>query len=130
MTDKPELVDAGVVEASATGSISIHVDVVTWAERQAVLLRRIAAGEQVNEQVDWEEIAEEIESVGASERRSLASHIRNIIEHLAKLEASPARDPRDGWQATIQRARADIEDLLRGQPKPEAGARSGCHAPA
>ena len=109
-------VDAGNIPLKGSGGISIHVDVVTWAERQAALLRRIAAGEQVNEQPDWEEIAEEIESLSTSERRSLASRIRNIVEHLAKLEASPAVDPRPGWRETVSRDRAEIEDLLEASP--------------
>ena len=31
-------------------------DVLLWSERQAALLRRIAAGEPVNEQPDWPNI--------------------------------------------------------------------------
>ena len=42
-------------------------DAVTWAEQQAALLRRIAAGERVNDQVDWENVVEEIEDVGGGE---------------------------------------------------------------
>ena len=42
-------------------------DVVTWSEQQADLLRRIAAGEQVNDQVDWPNIIEEVEAVGQSQ---------------------------------------------------------------
>jgi hypothetical protein len=37
-----------------------------WSERQAVLLRRIAVGERVNDQVDWANVAEEIEALGAN----------------------------------------------------------------
>ena len=46
-------------------------DIVTWSEHQADVLRRLAAGERVNDQVDWENVVEEIESVGRSERRKL-----------------------------------------------------------
>ena len=35
-------------------------DLVIWSERQAELLRRMAAGERVNDQIDWENVAEEI----------------------------------------------------------------------
>ena len=65
-------------------------DVLLWSGRQAELLRRRAAGELVNDaELDWPNIAAEIESVGISERRVLASHIRNVLEHLIELEASP-----------------------------------------
>jgi len=65
------------------------VDVLAWSERQGSLLRRLATGERVNDaDLDWPNIAEEIESVGCSERSALSSHIAVIIEHLIKLETS------------------------------------------
>jgi Domain of unknown function DUF29 len=53
-------------------------DLLLWSERQAALLRRAAAGERVNDQVDWENIAEEIESLGKSDRRELTNRIRTM----------------------------------------------------
>jgi hypothetical protein len=92
-------------------------DIVTWSERQAALLRRRAAGELVNEaNIDWPNVAEEIEALGRNEARELASKIGSIMEHLLKLEASSAVDPRSGWRATIRRERADIHRLLKGAP--------------
>jgi hypothetical protein len=38
-------------------------DILLRAEAQAGLLRRIAAGEQINDQVDWPNVIDEIESV-------------------------------------------------------------------
>ena len=39
-------------------------DILLWSERQAELLRRRAAGELVNDaEIDWPNVAEEIESV-------------------------------------------------------------------
>src|SRR5664279_1777910 len=87
--------------AGSGGMAAYDVDFLSWSERQAALLRRVGAGEKVNDQVDWENVAEEIESVGQSERRSLASHVRNVLEHLAELTTSPAIDPRAGWQDTV-----------------------------
>ena len=92
-------------------------DVYAWSLRQGALLRRLAAGERVNDaDLDWPNIAEEIETVGRSERAMVASHIRNVMEHLIKLHASPATEPRPGWQATIRRARIEIESLLEDSP--------------
>src|SRR5579864_5174711 len=55
-------------------------DVYAWSKRQSALLRRLAAGERVNDaDLDWPNIAEEIETVGRSERGAVASHITNII---------------------------------------------------
>jgi hypothetical protein len=93
------------------------VDFYAWTQRQGALLRRLAAGERVNDaDFDWRNIAEEIETLGRSERGAVASSIRNIMQHLMKLEASPARDPRSGWRATIRRERVDIEALLEENP--------------
>jgi Domain of unknown function DUF29 len=94
-----------------------ETDILAWSEHQGALLRRRAAGELVNDAAfDWPGIAEEIESLGRSERSALASHIRTIIEHLAKLTASPAGDPRAGWEDTVLRARIDVEELLAASP--------------
>jgi hypothetical protein len=100
-------------------------DVVSWSERQAGLLRRRAAGELINDvELDWPNIAEEIESVGRSERSALASHVGTVIEHLLKLEASPASAPRAGCKETVIRARASIDELLEESPglRPTIGA--------
>jgi len=102
--------------AEAYAVSDYDTDTVLWSERQADLLRRVAAGERVNDQVDWENVAEEIDSVGRSQRIALASHVRVVLEHLMKLEASPAVEPRRGWEETVRRARADIEDLLDANP--------------
>jgi hypothetical protein len=93
------------------------LDIYVWSRRQGALLRRLAAGERVNDaDLDWPNIAEEIETVGRSERTAMASHIANVIEHLIKLQASPAVEPRAGWRGTIGRARVEVERLLDDSP--------------
>ncbi len=88
------------------GVSDYDLDIYAWSQRQGALLRRLAAGERVNDaDLDWPNIAEEIETVGRSERAALRSHILNVIEHLMKLQSSPATEPRPGWQETIDRAR-------------------------
>jgi hypothetical protein len=92
-------------------------DILNWSEHQADLLRRRAAGELVNEaELDWPNIAEEIESLGQSERSKLRNLIGTVIEHLIKLQASPAIEPRNGWKETIDRARDDIDLLMQDSP--------------
>jgi hypothetical protein len=88
-------------------------DFVLWTEEQAALLRR---AEGSNLPLDWENLAEEIASLGKSDRRSLASQIRRIVHHLLKIEASAADDPQTGWRSTVRNARAEIEDILRDSP--------------
>jgi hypothetical protein len=91
-------------------------DVLLWSERQGELLRRVAAGENVNDQIDWPNIIDEVETVGRSERSALRSHVATVLEHLIKLQASPATDPRNGWKVSIDRARADIARDLEDSP--------------
>ncbi len=55
-------------------------DLVLWSEAQARALRA-AADAGWNAPIDWENVAEEIESLGKSERHALASHIAIVIEH-------------------------------------------------
>jgi uncharacterized protein DUF29 len=90
-------------------------DFVRWTEEQAAALRE-AAGLGINLPLDWENLAEEIDCLGRSLRRELRSRITVIIEHLIKLECSPATDPRQGWVETIGRERSDIEILLDDAP--------------
>ena len=45
-----------------------EADILAWSENQAALLRRLATGERVNNQIDWANVVEEIESVGRSRR--------------------------------------------------------------
>jgi hypothetical protein len=65
------------------------VDLVAWSERQADLLRRMAAGERVNDQVDWSNIIEEIESVGRGETLAVTSLLGNALGHKLRLIGWP-----------------------------------------
>ena len=65
-------------------------DIVTWSEQQAALLRRRAVGELVNEaELDWDNIAEEIESVGRSDLHAVTSWLMQEPRHDLKAEAWP-----------------------------------------
>ena len=94
-------------------------DLLLWSKEQAEALRAAARGGS-NQALDWENLAEEIEDLGSSQRSALASQLRRIIQHLLKLEFSPASDPRRGWEESIGDARAAIEDLLETSPSLKA----------
>jgi predicted YcjX-like family ATPase len=59
-------------------------DFVRWTEEQAAALRQ---AKRSNLPLDWENLAEEIESLGRSDRRELRLQITRILRHLLKLEA-------------------------------------------
>jgi len=90
-------------------------DFVRWAEAQATALRRAAAAGS-NLPLDWLNLAEEVESLGLSQRRELRSRLSTLIEHLLKLQYSNAPDPRAGWIETVGRERREIELLLEDSP--------------
>ncbi len=90
-------------------------DFIGWTEQQARLLR--AAAEQgVNLPLDWVHLAEEIEDLGRNHAHAVKSLLARIVEHLLKLQYSPAAGPRDGWIDSIDDARSEIELYLQEDP--------------
>lgn len=90
-------------------------DFFLWTERQTEALRR-AAREGANLPLDWENLAEEIESLGKSDRRRLHNRVYQILRHLLKLKYSQAKNPRPGWQDEVQEHRRRLEQVLRDSP--------------
>jgi hypothetical protein len=90
-------------------------DLALWADNQARALRD-AGHAGTNLPIDWENIAEEIEALGKSQARELASRLRTILVHLIKLQASPATEPRGGWRETIVEQRSEIERVIEDSP--------------
>jgi hypothetical protein len=90
-------------------------DFFAWSAHQARALRA-AARSRANQPLDWENLAEEIEGLGASERSALGSHIMRIIQHFAKLEFSPAAEPRNGWRRTIRLSRLQAQKRIESNP--------------
>ena len=86
-----------------------------WTQEQAAKLRALVAARS-NLDLDLENIAEEIESVGASDRRELHSRLARIIEHLLKLEDSTLGEPRHGWKSSVRAERTSLERLLEQSP--------------
>jgi hypothetical protein len=74
-------------------------DILLWSERQSDLLRRIAAGEPVNERPDWVNIIEEVESVGRSDLRAVESLLLHAFMHMLKAEAWPNSLSVPAWRS-------------------------------
>lgn len=95
--------------------IGYDTDYLAWTEEQARLLRE-ASRERINTPIDWENVAEEIESMGRSELRAVESALVRVIEHLLKLEYSPAAEPRGNWRRTVREQRDQAIDGLEDSP--------------
>ena len=85
---------------SDTGSLH-DTDFLAWTRHQAEALRA-AAQLGANMPLDWELLAEEIEGLGKQLQFELANRLDTIIEHLLKLQFSPARQAYAGWRRTIR----------------------------
>lgn len=85
-----------------------EADVFEWSQHQAALLRRHAAGELVNEaELDWPNIAEEIDSVGRDQLHAVESFLVQALVHDLKAEAWPLSREVPGWRAEARRFRGD-----------------------
>lgn len=90
--------------------IGYEQDVVAWAAEQARLIR---AGQF--DQLDLEHIADEIEDVGKSEQRELASRMAVLITHLLKWQYQQAFRS-SSWAGSIREQRKRIGIALRQTP--------------
>jgi Domain of unknown function DUF29 len=90
-------------------------DFYAWTQEQAAALRRLGAA-RANLAIDWENIAEEIESMGRSERSAPRTCLMHVLEHLLKLEYSPAPEPRAGWRESLIEHRLRLLDILAESP--------------
>lgn len=89
---------------------SYETDVVAWANEQAGFVR---AGRF--DLLDLEHIAEEIEDVGKSEQRELASRMAVLLAHLLKWQYQPARRSKS-WQYTLATQRKEVAYVLNEAP--------------
>src|SRR5919201_4502011 len=85
-------------------------DFYRWTQKQAAALRAkdFAA-------LDLENLAEEVESLGRSDRRAIVSHLERLLLHLLKWREHPqGRGP--SWRSTIRHAQREIAKLLAESP--------------
>jgi hypothetical protein len=105
---------AKATSVEVSGSELYERDYYAWIRSQVSALR----GQRV-EEIDWANVAEEIEDLGKSEKRSIESRMGRIVEHLLKLGYSPARVKsliRRGWELSIREARRQIRRRLSESP--------------
>ncbi|MBU2737617.1 DUF29 domain-containing protein [Acidithiobacillus concretivorus] len=87
-----------------------EMDFLAWIEDQAQALRaRKASG------LDWDNIVEELESMGRSEKNALRSHLRVLLMHLIKWQWQPQKQSKS-WATTIRNQRLELKYLLKDSP--------------
>jgi hypothetical protein len=103
-------------------------DILLWSEQQAEVIRGLGRTRRdLPNELDIENVAEEVESVGRSELAAVESNIRLIFVHLTKLFAESDAAAARHWRSEIiafhseikrryapsMRQRIDIEELWR-----------------
>jgi len=79
-----------------------ETDIVAWAEQQAAALRVISSSPAGRSNaVDWQNVVEEIESLGRSQIRAVESKLTLIFVHLLKIVSDPDASAGAGWRAEI-----------------------------
>jgi hypothetical protein len=87
-----------------------EADFLAWTESQAEALRARQVGA-----LDWVNLLEEVESMGASQRRELESRLTVLLMHLIKWVWQPGKRS-TSWRLTIMGQRREIERLIKQSP--------------
>ena len=68
--------------------------------------------------MDWENLLEELEDMGASQKRSLDSYVQRLVEHILKLKYWHSERERNkkGWRSEVVNFRNRINRLLKKNP--------------
>lgn len=85
-------------------------DFFAWTQDQAEKLRA-----RRHNEIDWDNLAEEIESVGRSDKRSIRSNLHVVLLHLLKWRFQPEKR-KGGWVASIAEHRHRIVLTLNDSP--------------
>jgi len=95
--------------STATATL-YETDFYGWIQQQVAALRSGQLG-----RLDMNNLIEEVESMGRSEKRELESRIELLLMHLLKWRFQPERRG-TSWEATIKEQRDRIADHLAENP--------------
>ena len=92
-----------------------ETDFYGWTQEQAAKLRALLV-ERSNLDLDLENIAEEIDSLGRSNYHQLVGRLEEIAIHLLKLHYSTHLDCENVWKSSVRGHRPRVAKLLRESP--------------
>lgn len=98
------------MSTSPANETSYDADFFLWTQQQAARLRQGRWS-----QIDAANLAEEIESMGKSDRRAIISHLAIIILHLLKWRYQPERRG-TSWRLSIRNGRQEIDWIVNDSP--------------
>jgi hypothetical protein len=86
-------------------------DILLWSEQQAAVLRKLGQTRRdLPNELDIENVAEEVESVGRSELAAVKSNLRLVLVHLIKLTIEPHTEAAKHWRGEIFAFHARMRD--------------------
>lgn len=85
-------------------------DFYKWTSIQSKLLRK---GEY--SKLDIQNLIEEIESLGRSEKRTLRSYLEVLLMHMLKIEYQPKKKTRS-WELSIKNSRIKAKSVINENP--------------
>jgi hypothetical protein len=87
-----------------------ETDFYAWTQEQARLLR-----ERRFDDLDLDNLVDEVESVGSSEKREIRNRLKVLLTHLLKWKFQPGRRG-NSWRRTIWEQREVLADILASSP--------------
>jgi hypothetical protein len=110
---KAALIEPDIAPSATKASAA---DFVVWCNEQAGLLRA-APHAKIRLQIDWENVAGKIESMGSNHSRDLAGNLLKVLKYLIQLDlATEEHRGRKCWYDKINEARGEIRRLLASAP--------------
>jgi hypothetical protein len=88
-----------------------ELDYFLWTEEIVNKLRM----REINE-LDLENLIEEIEDLGRSQKQALKSRLRELLEHILKRTYINMPDCDRGWVESIDKQRIGLRDLIKDSP--------------
>lgn len=85
-------------------------DFYAWLNDQAEKLRA-----RSHNDLDWDNLAEEVESVGRSQKHEIRNRMRVLLQHLLKWEFQPT-ERSHSWQSSISEQRVHIAGIVEMSP--------------
>lgn len=118
MDDRPQFgdvaaasdVDGSIPRPTADDDGLYERDFFAWTQDRAERLRR-----RSDASLDWENLAEEIDSLGRNNKNEIRHRLRTLLKHLLKWKYQSERRCHS-WQTTIGEQRTHIEGVIEDSP--------------
>src|SRR5258708_39546490 len=98
------------IDTKARPNTLYETDFYAWTQEQARLLR-----EQKWADLDLDNLVDEVESVGSSEKREIRNRLKRLLTHLLKWKFQPGLRG-NSWRRTIREQRDSLADIVQASP--------------